>query len=80
MTDTAIDTKTCSKCKRDLPRTQFYAKNTAADGLMSSCKQCNSKRVEPAARAWALAQLAGRYPDEFTALYEHAKARAKGLA
>ena len=80
MNAVTVDTKRCSKCQCDRPRSEFYAKNTASDGLMSSCKRCNAGRVEPGARQWALAELAGRHPEEFTELYEHAKSRARGAA
>lgn len=36
--------KTCTKCKKDLPESEFYAKPNSPDGLFYSCKKCQSKK------------------------------------
>ena len=38
-----MDSKVCSKCKRELPRNTdyFFKKKGRKDGLWSSCKECN---------------------------------------
>jgi len=38
--DETIVTKQCTKCKKDLPRTDFYASRYAKSGLSSWCKEC----------------------------------------
>lgn len=35
--------KTCSKCEEVKPLDQFFARKSAADGRMSSCKACKTK-------------------------------------
>ena len=35
-----METKQCSKCKRELPTTEFRWKNKAAGKLHSQCKDC----------------------------------------
>jgi len=32
--------KTCFKCKRELPRTEFYSHPRMNDGLLGKCKDC----------------------------------------
>ena len=34
------DTKKCTKCKRDLPLTEFHRANNRPSGVRSQCKQC----------------------------------------
>lgn len=44
-------TKTCTKCGRELPISEFYAKTGAKDGLQTICKEChNAKTKESVAR------------------------------
>jgi len=39
--------KVCCKCKKELPKTEFYKDNRNLDGLYYSCKKCeNEKRKE----------------------------------
>lgn len=33
--------KTCNKCQRQLPSTNFYKNNSTSDKLYPSCKECN---------------------------------------
>lgn len=40
---TADHGKLCSKCKTDLPITEFYADTRARDGLQSQCRTCGHK-------------------------------------
>lgn len=35
-----IKTKVCSKCKRELPTTEFHRNKTTKDGLQRHCKEC----------------------------------------
>lgn len=37
-----LETKTCSKCKRELPadKYHFYANSNSADGLLAMCREC----------------------------------------
>ncbi|WP_142501308.1 hypothetical protein [Klebsiella sp. 2680] len=35
-----IKTKTCSKCKKEKPKGDFYVNNSNPDGLQSYCKDC----------------------------------------
>jgi hypothetical protein len=45
--------KTCSTCKRQLPRAEFYAHARSADGLQSSCKTCQRERnARPHFKRW----------------------------
>lgn len=34
--------KVCSKCGRELPKTEFYAKAGSKDGLQSCCRDCHN--------------------------------------
>jgi 5-methylcytosine-specific restriction endonuclease McrA len=47
-------TKTCTKCKQELPTTleYFYAKKRGLYGLYAHCKACHSKITAPRASAW----------------------------
>lgn len=50
-------TKTCTKCGRELPISEFYAKAGSKDGLQTICKECHneaSKRSRAKAQAQAL--------------------------
>ena len=38
-------TKVCSKCKRELPISEFSKNKATKDGLFCSCKKCESRRV-----------------------------------
>ncbi len=40
MENQEIKTKRCPKCGRELPLSEFYVKNSAADGLQPWCKEC----------------------------------------
>ena len=37
-------TKRCTKCKRTLPVSSFYARSQTSDGLEYQCKQCRKNR------------------------------------
>jgi NAD-dependent SIR2 family protein deacetylase len=41
----SVADKLCTKCNRKLSRDQFYKQAARKDGLMSSCKSCESKRT-----------------------------------
>lgn len=50
-------TKTCTKCGRELPISEFYARTGAKDGLQTICKEChNAKTKESIARRKAQAE------------------------
>lgn len=38
-------TKVCSKCKRELPISEFNKNKNSKDGLYSYCRQCASERT-----------------------------------
>ena len=40
-----METKTCFKCQRVLPRTEFYAHPQMGDGLLGKCKDCTRSDV-----------------------------------
>ncbi len=40
-------TKTCSRCQRQKPVADFYARHHTPDGLMAECKACNDARPRP---------------------------------
>ena len=41
-----MDTKQCSKCKQDLPVSEFWKDKHKADGLRSACRACNKNNPE----------------------------------
>lgn len=52
-------TKTCTKCGRELPISEFYARTGAKDKLQTICKEChNAKSRESVARRKAQAEKA----------------------
>lgn len=38
-----METKVCSKCKRELPVSEFYKCTSKADGLQNMCKECKKQ-------------------------------------
>ena len=40
-----LEVKTCSKCKKDLPRDRFVKSNRYHDGLYPSCKDCRKEAL-----------------------------------
>ena len=36
-------TKICSKCKRELPLSNFYKSKNSKDGYQNQCKECSAK-------------------------------------
>ncbi len=38
-----METKICSKCGRELPKTEFYRRSSSPDGLQPYCKECSRK-------------------------------------
>lgn len=39
-------TKTCTKCGRELPISEFYAKARSKDGLQTICKDCHNAAIQ----------------------------------
>lgn len=39
-------TKTCTKCGRELPISEFYARTGAKDGLQTICKECHNEATK----------------------------------
>jgi hypothetical protein len=39
-------TKTCFRCERDLPRSEFYRHAETSDGLLGKCKDCTKADVK----------------------------------
>ena len=39
------ETKVCSRCKRELPKTEFHKASRSKDGLYTYCKECNTERL-----------------------------------
>jgi hypothetical protein len=81
-----MTTKTCTKCRRDLPATpeNFHRDKKAPDGLHASCKPCRPRQRQPtptaeaAARSAALELLAERHESQFNRLL-HAELVRRGL-
>jgi hypothetical protein len=48
-----VETKTCTKCNRDLPLERFYASPTGRGGLYAQCKDCTYVQNEK----WRLRNL-----------------------
>jgi Recombination endonuclease VII len=42
----SLETKVCTKCKKEKPITDFYVRNASYDGRACSCKACDNKRVK----------------------------------
>lgn len=40
------DNKTCTKCKKDKPPTEYYKDERHKDGLHSACKECHKKAIK----------------------------------
>ena len=38
------DLKKCSKCKKEVPKTQFYPNTAKKGGLHNECKECSKQR------------------------------------
>ena len=45
MENEAIKTKVCSRCGRELPRTEFPKNAQSRDGHLGVCKKCHRKRM-----------------------------------
>lgn len=45
-----VATKVCRSCGQELPRSEFYAKTGAKDGLQSLCKKCANAAATQYAR------------------------------
>lgn len=39
-----MELKTCTICKKALPRSSFNKRNSSADGLQTHCRECNRER------------------------------------
>ena len=39
-----METKVCSKCGRELPKSEFYRNSNTKDGLQSCCRACSNKQ------------------------------------
>lgn len=51
LTDPSGDGKTCFKCQRTLPRSEFYKHPMMGDGLLGKCKECARADVTANRRA-----------------------------
>ena len=83
--------KTCSKCGENKPRSEFYARPEAADGLRSKCKLCfraymkaRIKQYRRTARGKATKRASrheyrARYPERQAAMKAVENALRKGL-
>lgn len=45
--NTETETKTCTKCEKELDLTEFYKAKRNKDGLFNVCKKCHQKRNRP---------------------------------
>lgn len=48
-----METKTCTKCKKDKPLSEYYKKSQTKDGLMHTCKSCD-KDYRKTTNRWGL--------------------------
>lgn len=56
-----METKKCSKCKRELPVTEFNKSIKSKDGLQSYCKSCQSEAAR-ALSAYKKVTVGGKLP------------------
>jgi len=47
-----MDLKACTRCKRELPRSDFYRDKRAASGLRCWCKACMNEIARPCSRRY----------------------------
>ncbi len=69
------ETKICTKCKRELPLSEFSRMKNGKNGLRSWCNECN----RAAARAWAQANPE-RFKETCRKNYIKRKEKMKTLA
>lgn len=68
-------TKVCSKCKRELPISEFGKNKATKDGFICSCKKCESRRVHD----YVKSEKGKRKRKEYYSLeYVKEKARKQG--
>ncbi len=68
-------TKTCFKCGKQQPRTEFYRHNAMSDGLLGKCKTCTKAdatkhRADNIERVRAYDRLRGKNKDRIAASVE----------
>lgn len=63
-----MDTKTCSRCKEDLPTNKFYKDSTRKSGIYPQCKDCAAKgKKASSSKDPEFAQKRRRYVDRYRA-------------
>ena len=64
MADFEKGTKACSKCKRELPISEFYKDKSKKDGLCNQCKNCMNESVKKYQKSTAGKDSKKRYCDK----------------
>lgn len=82
--DRVEGTKTCTKCRKAQPLSEFHAHPDTRDGKSSQCRTCNSKRkptvsriIRTRARGRAMYRLIETHRSEFEALLEEETLKAE---
>ena len=64
MADFEKGTKVCSKCKRELPISEFYKNKSRKDGLNAQCKNCMNEYAKNYRKSTKRKEVQKRYCDK----------------